>query len=128
MKPPTIAVVGASSNRHKFANKCVRAFQSLGWTVFPVHPVETEVEGLPVFKSVADIPVEGLDAISVYLSPALGLKALDSFVSKQPGEIFFNPGAESPEILAKAKELGLNAKAACSIVAYGLSPSGFADK
>ncbi|MCU0705391.1 MAG: CoA-binding protein [Fimbriiglobus sp.] len=128
MSTKTIAVVGASNDRRKFGNKCVRAFRSLGWTVFPIHPTESSVEGLPAYKSVADIPADQLDVLSIYLNPKVGLSAVPSFATKSVGEVWFNPGAESPEVLAKAKELGLHAIAACSIVGYGLSPYTFGDE
>lgn len=128
MTSKTIAVVGASADRRKFGNKCVRAFLSAGWTVYPVHPTETSVEGLPVFRSVADVPAERLDVVSVYLNPKVGLAVLPTFTAKPVGEVWFNPGAESEELLAKAKELGLHAIPACSIVGYGMSPHTFADE
>jgi hypothetical protein len=34
-----------------------------------------------------------------------------------------NPGAESPELIARAEELGLEPIQACSIVEIGVSPS-----
>jgi predicted CoA-binding protein len=122
----TIAVVGASADRRKFGNKCVRAFLSAGWTVHPVHPTEAVVEGRATFRSVADIPGR-LDVVSVYLNPKVGLATLPTFAGKDIGEVWFNPGAESAEVLAKAKELGLNAIAACSIVGYGMTPHSFPD-
>ena len=42
---PTIAVLGASSDRRKFGNKCVRAYLSRGHMVYPVNPKDAEVEG-----------------------------------------------------------------------------------
>lgn len=123
----TIAVVGASADRRKFGNKCVRAFRSGGWTVYPIHPTETTVEGLPVYRSVADVPEPRLDVVSVYLNPKAGLAVLPTFVAKPVGEVWFNPGAESAEVLAKAKELGLHAIAGCSIVGYGMTPHAFPD-
>jgi hypothetical protein len=42
--------------------------------------------------------------------------------------VWFNPGAESPELLQKAQQLGLNVIAGCSIVNLGLSPHDFPDE
>ena len=42
----TVAVVGASSDRRKFGNKALRAFQAEGYRVFPINPNEPSVEEL----------------------------------------------------------------------------------
>ncbi len=127
MMSKSVAIVGAGSDRRKFGNKSVRAHQAAGWTVYPVHITESVVEGLPAFRSVAEIPVEHLDRVSVYLPPTVGLKALDSFTSLTIGEVWLNPGADDPAVVAKAESLGLNVVTACSIVDVGFSPSEFPD-
>ncbi|HVR09121.1 MAG TPA: CoA-binding protein [Thermoanaerobaculia bacterium] len=71
----TIAVLGASANRQKFGNKCVRAYRDAGYRVFPVNPGEREIEGLPVCRTLAEVPAP-IDRISVYLPPALTLSLL----------------------------------------------------
>ena len=123
----TVAVIGAGPDRRKFGNKSVRAHLAAGFTVYPVHPNAETVEGLPAFKSVIDVPVEKLDRVTVYLPPAVGLTVLAAIAAKKPGEVWFNPGADSPEVLAEARKLGLNVIAGCSIVNLGLSPAMFPD-
>ena len=117
----TIAIIGASADRAKFGNKAVRAFLQQGCTVFPVNPKETEIEGLPVFKSIADVPVRP-NLISVYLPPPVVLKTLPAIAAKGCDEFWLNPGTESDEVLALAEQLKLNVIQACSIVSVGLSP------
>jgi predicted CoA-binding protein len=123
----TVAVVGAGPERRKFGNKSVRAHAAAGYTVYPIHPSADRVEGLPTFKSVKDVPVARLDRVTVYLPPAVGLTVLADIAAKVPGEVWFNPGADGPEVLAEAKRLGLNVIAGCSIVDLGLSPAMFPD-
>jgi predicted CoA-binding protein len=118
---PTIAILGASADRAKFGNKAVRAFARQGWTVFPVNPKESHIEGLPAFAGIADVPGR-LDRISVYLPPPVVLKILPAIAAKGCAEFWLNPGAESPEVVAAAEQLGLNVIQACSIVDIGLSP------
>ncbi|MEM8960375.1 MAG: CoA-binding protein [Acidobacteriota bacterium] len=120
----TIAVVGASTDRAKFGNKCVRAYAHAGWTVYPIHPKESAIEGLPVHASVGDVE-DRIDRISLYLPPALTSKILPSFTSIEGAEVWFNPGAATPDVVAEARALGLDVREACSIVDIGLSPSMF---
>jgi predicted CoA-binding protein len=117
----TVAVVGASSIPSKYGNRAVRAYLRKGWTVYPVNPNETSVEGLPAFASVTDIPGP-IDRVTLYLPPAVGLTVLDAIKAKAPKEFFVNPGAESDELIARAEALGLDPIQACSIVEIGERP------
>src|SRR5205823_2692650 len=118
---PTIAVIGASADRAKFGNKCVRAFAQRGYHVYPVNLNESIIEGWPVFKSILDIPIGSIDYVSVYLPPATGIQVLDEIAQRDVGKVWLNPGADTPEVLANARKLGLPVAAACSIVAIGAS-------
>jgi predicted CoA-binding protein len=120
----TVAVVGASNRREKFGNKALRAFQAEGYRVFPVHPTETMVEGLPAYRSVLDIP-DTVELVTVYVPPEVTLRLLGEFEQKGVHEIWINPGAEDDEVIAEARRRGLKAIFACSIVAIGRSPSQF---
>jgi predicted CoA-binding protein len=122
---PTIAVIGASADRAKFGNKCVRAYARRGFQVYPINPKETMIEGWPAFTSLADVPVAQLDRVCIYLPPAVVLRLLPEIARKAVKEVWFNPGADDPEVLAKARELSLNVIAACSIVAIGESPADY---
>jgi predicted CoA-binding protein len=120
---PSVAILGASSDRTKYGNKAVRAFLAKGFDVYPVNPKGGEVEGRPVYQSLAEIPPEvKLDRISVYLPPAIGLKTLPEIAARGCKELWLNPGSESDELVAAAEGVGLNVIQACSIVAIGDSP------
>jgi uncharacterized protein len=118
----TVAVIGASNDRAKFGNKAVRAFQQQGYTVFPVNPKETEIEGLAAYKSICDVPGH-LNIVSVYLPPPVLLKVLPDIAGKVCDELWLNPGTESDEVLAETERLGLRVIQACSIIAVGVSPA-----
>lgn len=118
----TIAIIGASADRSKFGNIAVRAFVRQGWTVFPVNPKEAEIEGLPAFKSISEVPARP-DLISIYLPPPVVLKVLPEIAAKGCDELWLNPGTESAAAVTEAERLGLNVVQACSIVGVGLSPS-----
>ncbi len=118
----SVAIIGASRERSKYGNKAVRALRQQGYEVYPVNPTETEVEGLPVFKSIRDVPVRP-EIISVYVQPAVLLKLLPDIAARGCDELWVNPGAESDEVLVEARRLGLNVIQACSILGVGVSPA-----
>ena len=125
---PTVAVIGASPDRRKYGNKAVRAYLKAGYDVYPVHPSEPTVEGLPAYKSVGDVPAAKLDRVAVYLPPAVGVKVLDEVAAKPVGTVYLNPGADAPEVVDKAKQLGLTVVTGCAIIAAGVRPDMFPDE
>ncbi|HUE70168.1 MAG TPA: CoA-binding protein [Pirellulaceae bacterium] len=122
---PTVAILGASADRSKFGNKSIRAHQQQGFTVFPVNPKGGEIEGLTVYKSLAEVPAGNLDRISVYLPPQILLQVLPEIAARGADEVWLNPGSDSDQAVDAARNLGLNVIQACSIVDLGVSPAQF---
>ncbi len=105
----TVAIIGASADRGKFGNKAVRAFcANQGFTVYPVNPKEAQIEGLPAFKSIAEVPVRPDPGAAFYLPPPVVLKVLPDIAAKGCDELWLNPGTESREVLELAEKLKLN--------------------
>ena len=113
---PSIAILGASAQRTKFGNRAVRAYQGQGWTVYPIHPTETEIEGLRVFASIKDVPGP-LDRASLYLPPHIGITLLADIAAIGAKQLWVNPGSGDEALIAKAESLGLNVIEACSLLA-----------
>ena len=118
-----VAVIGASNNRRKFGNRAVRAYLEQGYTVVPINPAETEVEGLKAYRSVLDVPGR-IDMASFYVPPEVGEEIIDEMARKQIPEVWLNPGAESDALIARARALSITPIVACSIVAIGRNPYG----
>ncbi len=125
MSHRTVAILGASENREKFGNKSVRAHLAEGFEVFPINPKATEVEGLKCYPSLKDLPVNSLDRISVYVPPKVGVQLLDEIAAANAKEVWFNPGSDSPDLIDRAREMGINVIQACSIVDVGHMPGEF---
>ena len=117
----TVAVIGASSNRAKYGNRALRAFQRQGYRVIAINPNETEVEGHRTFASVLDVPGE-IDMATVYVPAGPGVKVMAELARKGIKEVWLNPGADDPAVVARARELGLEPIMACSIIAIGEIP------
>jgi predicted CoA-binding protein len=118
---PTVAIIGASADRRKFGNKALRAFRTQGYTVVPINPNATEVEGEKAYASVLDYPGE-FDEASVYLGADAGLPVMDDIAKKGIPIVWLNPGADEPQVVSRAKALGINLRVACSILGIGDSP------
>ena len=117
----TVAIIGASSNRAKYGNKALRAYERQGYRVIPINPNEAEVEGHRTFASVLDVP-ESIDMATIYVPPEIGVRVLEDVAKKGIAEVWLNPGADEPEVVARARELGLQPVIACSIVGIGERP------
>ena len=120
----TVAVVGASSDRRKYGNKALRAFQDEGYVVIPINPNEQEVEGLRTYASVLDVP-GAIDMATVYVQPHIATELLDECERKGIPEVWINPGAETDEMIATARKRKMKVIFACSILGVGRSPHEF---
>ncbi|MFW6060996.1 MAG: CoA-binding protein [Phycisphaeraceae bacterium] len=117
-----VMVIGASTHRDKFGNKAVRAYQRQGHDVLPVHPTAKSIEGTPAYADVRDVPGP-TDRATLYLPPEKGLPVIEQLAERgDVRELWVNPGAESPPLIDKAKQLGFEVIQACSIVDIGETP------
>ncbi len=116
-----VAVIGASSDRRKFGNRAVRAFARQGYTVVPINPHETQVEGLKAYASVLDVsgPIE---MATFYVPPEVGMGVMPEVARKQIPEVWLNPGAESDALVRLARSLNIEPIVACSIISIGENP------
>ena len=119
-----MAVIGASGDRRKFGNKAVRAFRHRGYEVVPINPHQKEIEGLQTYQSVLDAPFE-IDMATIYVPPDIGERVLVELARKEIAEVWLNPGADSPKVIQRARELGFQPVLGCSLVAIGESPEDY---
>ena len=124
---PSIAIIGASANRAKFGNKCVRAYQKLGWKIFPVNPKEKEIEGLQCHPSIVELP-EKPDRVSIYLPPQVAESIIPDLLEAGVKSVILNPGAESPKLVKSLRDSGIKPRLVCSMRMVGLAPGDFPDR
>ncbi len=86
-----------------------------GHTVFPVHPSARAIEGINVTPALKDI-AEPIHTVSLYVSKGISSGLADELFMKKPQRIIFNPGAENPELEAKAAAQGIKTLNACTLV------------
>lgn len=100
------AVVGASSDRAKFGNRVLRAYQHKGWKVYPVNPREPTIEGLTAYPDLKSLP-EAPRGVSIITPPAVTERIVAEAADAGARFVWMQPGAESPEAIRIARERGL---------------------
>lgn len=114
------AVVGASRDRAKYGNKVLRVYLQRGLTVYPVNPREKQIEGLTVWPDLASLPGP-VHGVSIVTPPEVTEGVVEEAAAAGIRRLWMQPGAESPEALRRAEELGLEAIAGgpCILVTLG---------
>ncbi len=116
-------IIGASRDPAKFGFKAVRAYRLQGHEVFPVNPHADEIDGVPCFRRVEDVPGP-IERGVLYLPEESALLAIDAVARRADvGELWISPGADTPAVIAAAERAGVNAVYACAIVDIGVEPS-----
>jgi predicted CoA-binding protein len=111
-------VVGVSADRTKYGNIIFRQLLSAGYKVQAVNPKLTTVEENPCYANLKALPTKP-DVVNVVLPPALGVQVVEDCLALGINNIWFQPGAESGEAIAKAKAGGLNVLAnACILLTH----------
>ena len=114
------AVAGASSDRSKYGNKCLRCYLQHGMTVMGVNPKEKEVEGALCVASVADLPPE-VKSLSIITPPPVTERIVKEAIAHGIENIWMQPGAESDAAVRECEKSGVNviADGSCILVKLG---------
>lgn len=115
------AVVGASTDRAKFGNRVLRAYLDANLVAFPVNPRESEIEGQRAYPSLADLP-EKVAGVSIITPPKVTERIVAEAAAAGAETVWMQPGAESEEAIALARELGLEVIAGGPCVLVDLPP------
>lgn len=110
-----VAVLGASNKPQRYSYKAVMLLRQSGHTAYPVHPALKDIEGIPVFGSLRDVPV-ALDVVTLYLGPANQVNVAEDLLDVRPRRVIFNPGAENPALVDRLLAAGIEPLNACTLV------------
>jgi uncharacterized protein len=100
------AVIGVSDDRSKYGNKIYRDLREAGYTVYAVHPKNTQVEGDRCYAGVLDLP-EVPDVVNVVVPPAATVQVVRDCLKAGVKRIWFQPGSENPDAIREAEEGGM---------------------
>ena len=120
LKEGPYAVVGASTDRSKYGNKVLRAYQQTGREVYPINPKAEEVEGLKAYPDLASLPLTPR-GISIITPPVITEKIVVEAAKPGVSYVWIQPGAESEEAIRLGKKAGLGVigDGSCALVVMG---------
>jgi predicted CoA-binding protein len=110
-----VSVLGASDKRERYSYMAVKMLAEKGHTVFPIHPLLDEIDGIRVFKRLADVP-SPIHTVTVYLSPGRSTPLASEIASVRPRRVIFNPGAENDQLARRLSSEGIPVLEACTLV------------
>jgi acyl-CoA synthetase (NDP forming) len=85
-KPTSIAVAGASrKGGRSMANRSLATYRNWGWAdnLYAIHPTEKEIQGVPAYPSVRDVPGGRVD----YMKVAVPAAAVPELVRQSAGRV-----------------------------------------
>ncbi len=111
------ALVGASRSGKKFGNTILLELRQRGYQIFVVHPEAKEIDGVPCYPNLAAL--EGkVDGVLICVPPRQAEQAVREAVAAGIKKVWLQPGAESKQVLAAAKELGVTPVNGKCIIMY----------
>lgn len=102
----SLAIVGVSRNKDKFGSTIYRELKAKGYKVFAVNPEMDMFEGDRCYAGLGALP-EKPEGVILSVQPAVSLKVLEDMAELGIQYAWIQQGANSPEVEAKAKEIGL---------------------
>lgn len=109
-------IVGASPNPGRYAQIAARMLKEYGHPIVPLGIHKGQVSGEPIADIKEKPIIEGVDTITLYLSPKNQREWYEYLLSLQPKRIIFNPGTENQELIDLVKEKDIEAVIGCTLV------------
>lgn len=110
-----VAIIGASNKPERYSYQALGLLIEKGHEVYPVNPVISEIDGVPVYPNLQSI-TDDIDTMTMYVNESVSNKMRDEILAAQPNRIIFNPGAENPLLEKMAVELGIEVINGCTLV------------
>jgi len=107
-------VLGASPNPSRYSNKAVIQLDQKGHEVFPLGIREGAIGDIDIILDTPEISY--VHTITLYLGAQHQKAYYDYILGLKPRRIIFNPGAENEELAVMARQQGIKAENACTLV------------
>ena len=107
-------VLGASANPEQYSNMAVKKLLSAKHPVEAIGKEVFELETITVHAN--QEPFLGIHTVTLYMNAGRQANYEEYILSLHPQRIIFNPGAENPGFLEKARLAGIEVLEACTLV------------
>ncbi|NCQ16847.1 MAG: CoA-binding protein [Ignavibacteria bacterium] len=117
IKHKKIALIGLSHKKNKFGNYAYKELTARGYSLYPIHPTEKEIDGIRCYPNFPSIN-EKIDGVFVSVSGGKIIPILREIASAGIRNVWLQQGCESPESIEEAKGLGINLVSKKCILMY----------
>lgn len=115
-----IAIVGVSASPEKWGNKVYSLLKQDGYEVVPVNPKHQEINGDKAYSTLAKVDPKP-DLVITVVKPEVTKQVVLNCAELEIKKIWMQPGSESDEAIALAKENGIEVMHdACYLMQQGL--------
>lgn len=111
----TVAIVGASNNPDRYANKAQHLLMDKGYPVIAINTNESNILGAVTVAEISQIAIP-VDTVTLYISPPRQAKIIPQILKLKPRRVIFNPGTENPDAYAALQQAGISYEEACTLV------------
>ncbi|MBK9750563.1 MAG: CoA-binding protein [Chloroflexi bacterium] len=101
-----IAVVGYSNDPTRTSYQIGKFLKQVGYTVYPVNPTVSEIDGEKVYATLADVP-EPIDIVDVFRRSEYLAGVVDEAIAVQAKAVWAQLGVFDNDAAAKAEAAGL---------------------
>ena len=105
-KSKVIVVVGHSDRPHRTSYQIAQTMRGLGYTVYPVNPTVSEINGEKSYASLADVP-EPIDIVNVFRRSEHLRGVVEEAIAVGAGVVWAQLGVADPEAERIAEEAGM---------------------
>ncbi len=117
MEEKKTLILGASTNPARYSYLAAERLNQYGHPIELVGRSQGEVFGEPIKPDLQGI--DEVDTVTLYINPKIQEQYYDKVLELKPKRIIFNPGTENPTFENLAKENGIKAIEACTLVMLG---------
>jgi len=114
MKNKKTLVIGASENPERYSHLAVQKLVAHQQPVVALGSKKGSIDAVPIETERKQW--DDIDTVTLYLNPAIQKDYYQYILSLHPKRIIFNPGTENEELYELAKQNGIEAKEACTLV------------